>query len=599
MNTDELKYSSSIIPDLPGVYLFSDNSGKILYIGKAKNLRKRVSSYFQGKKNQNNKINILLKKIAKINHFVVENETDALLLENNLIKKHQPKYNILLKDDKTYPWICIKNESFPRIFLTRKIVKDGSEYFGPYTSMHMVKTLLELIRQSYQLRTCNYHLTEKNIHDARFKLCLEYHIGNCKGPCEGIQSEWEYNESVLQIKEILKGNTRQVVDILKRRMLELSTNLRFEEADYTKQKIVLLNKFKSKSTIVNTKIDNLDVFSFLDDRGSAIVNFIKISNGAIIQSHTIELIRKLEESKNELLLFAVIDLRNRFNSNAKEIIVPFKIDLNIKNIKVTVPQKGDKLKLLQLSSRNAGFHKIEKEKRESALSARKQENRLLNQLKEDLRLKEIPYHIECFDNSNVQGKFPVAACAVFINGKAKKSEYRYYNIKTVDKPNDFASMEEVVFRRYHRLLEEKKGLPQLIVIDGGKGQLNAALNSLGKLNLNQTINVIAVAKKLEKIFSKNDPLPLFINKNSSSLKIIQHLRNEAHRFAINFHRNKREKSLLKTELEQIPGVGQISVDKLIKHFQILENVISANMDELNEVVDKRKAAIIWEYYHKK
>ena len=599
MYTDELKYSSSIIPSFPGVYLFYDSSGKILYIGKAKNLRKRVSSYFQEGKNVNNKINILISKIAKIDHIIVENESDALLLENNLIKRHQPKYNILLKDDKTFPWICIKNERYPRIFSTRNLIKDNSEYFGPYTSAYMVKTLLELIRQIYQLRTCNCNLSEQNINDRKFKVCLEYHMGNCKGPCENLQSESEYNESVSQIREILNGNLRQVIHILKDRMLEFAKNYKYEEADYSKQKIELLSKFQSKSTIVNPRINNLDVFSFLDEKGFAIVNFIKVVNGAIIQSHTIELVKKLDESKNELLQFAIINLRSRFNSYADEIIVPFKIDLNLENVKVRIPQKGDKFKLLKLSLRNAGFYKIEKERRDKKFADRKRENKILNQLKEDLRLKEIPNHIECFDNSNVQGKFPVSSCVVFMNGKPRKSEYRYYNIKTVDGANDFASIEEVVFRRYKRLLAEKRQLPQLVVIDGGKGQLNAAIKSLKKLNLDHTINAIGVAKKLEKIYSKNDPLPLFLNKNSSSLKIIQQLRNEAHRFGISFHRNKRKRSLLKTELEMIPGIGQTTVEKLIKHFRKIENIIDADVDELSKAIDKKRASSIWNYYRSK
>ena len=599
MNTKDLKYSSSIIPGLPGVYLFYDTSGKILYIGKAKNLRKRVSSYFQEGKNVNNKINILISRVAKINHIIVENESDALLLENSLIKKHQPKYNILLKDDKTFPWICIKNERFPRIFSTRNLIKDNSEYFGPYTSAYMVKTLLELIRQIYQLRTCNLNLSEQNITDGKFKVCLEYHMGNCRGPCENLQTESDYNESVSQIRAILNGNLRQVIQILKNRMLEFATNLKYEEADYIKQKIDLLSNFRSKSTIVNPAINNLDVFSFLDEKSFAIVNFIKVANGAIIQSHTIELIKKLDESKEEVLGFAIINLRSRFNSNASEIIVPFQIDLNLDNVRVKVPKRGDKLKLLKLSIRNAGFYKIEKEKRDKKFTDRKQENRILNQLKEDLRLKDIPNHIECFDNSNIQGKFPVSACVVFMDGKPKKSEYRYYNIKTVDGPNDFASIEEVVYRRYKRLTEEKRQLPQLVVIDGGKGQLNAAIKSLNKLNLDHKINVIGVAKKLEKIYSKNDPLPLFLNKNSSSLKIIQQLRNEAHRFGISFHRNKHKKSILKTELEMIPGIGQTTVAKLLKHFHKIENIIDADVDNLKGVIDKKRAFIIWDYYHSK
>lgn len=597
MERKDLKYISSILPDLPGVYLFSDRYNKIIYIGKAKNLKKRVSSYFQGKTHSSYKLNVLVNKITKIDHFVVENESDALLLENSLIKKHQPRYNVLLKDDKTYPWICIKNERFPRVFSTRNFIKDGSEYFGPYTSMHMVRTILDLIRQLYPLRTCNYHLSEENIMGGKFKVCLEYHLGNCKGPCENLESEDEYNTSIAQIREILNGNLKEIIQILKTNMEKYAIKLKYEKAELIRQKIELLNNFQSKSTIVNPKINNLDVFSFLEENDTAYVNFIKISNGSIIQSHTIEMIRKLEESKEELLQLAIVELRKRYKSSAKEIVVPFKPEINFENLNITVPKKGDKLKLLELSTKNSRLYKNEKDKKENEIANKQQDNLILKQLKSDLRLQQLPTHIECFDNSNVQGKFPVAACVVFMNGKPKKSEYRHYNIKTVSGPNDYASMEEVIYRRYKRLLDEKQELPQLIVIDGGKGQLNAALKSLKKLNLELSIDAIGIAKKLELIYMKNDSVPLYINKNSASLRLIQQLRNEAHRFGITFHRKKRERSFLKMEFESIKGIGSVSLKKLYQKFKNIDSISHASLNELESVIKSDKAKLIWQYFH--
>ncbi len=596
MRQDELKYLSSLLPELPGIYQFHDNEGKILYIGKAKNLKKRVSSYFQIQKNKSNKIKVLVKQISKINHFVVENESEALLLENNLIKKYQPKYNVLLKDDKTFPWICIKNERFPRVFSTRNLLKDGSEYFGPYTSAQTVKSLLELIRQLYKLRTCNYLLSKKNIDENRFKICLEYHIGNCNGPCENLQDEQSYNESIHQIRDILKGNLSLVISHLKKMMEQFSNELKFEEANLIKNKIDSLEKFQIKSTVVNPKIVDADVFSLIDEKRSVFINYIKVVNGAIIHSHNIEIVRRLDESQNEILLYAITNIRERFKSSASEIILPLKLNVEFDGVKFLVPQQGDKKKLLDLSVRNANFYRIEKLKKNDNIVEKKKENSILRKLQSDLRLKDLPTHIECFDNSNIQGKFPVASCVVFKNGLAKRNEYRHFNIKTVEGANDFASMEEIIFRRYKRLLEEKNSLPQLIIIDGGKGQLNMAVKSLEKLEIKNKIAIIGIAKKLEKIFFPNDPIPLYIDKNSSSLKLIQKIRNEAHRFGITFHRLKRTKATLKLNLEEIPGIGKNTIEKLFNYFGEYSNIEQADIKDLERILDKRKAQLIKDYF---
>ncbi len=596
MRQDELKYLSSLLPELPGIYQFHGNEGKILYIGKAKNLKKRVSSYFQIQKNKSNKIKVLVKQISKINHFVVENESEALLLENNLIKKYQPKYNVLLKDDKTFPWICIKNERFPRVFSTRNLLKDGSEYFGPYTSAQTVKSLLELIRQLYKLRTCNYLLSKKNIDENKFKICLEYHIGNCNGPCENLQDEQSYNESIHQIRDILKGNLSLVISHLKKMMEQFSNELKFEEANLIKNKIDSLEKFQIKSTVVNPKIVDADVFSLIDEKRSVFINYIKVVNGAIIHSHNIEIVRRLDESQNEILLYAITNIRERFKSSASEIILPLKLNVEFDGVKFLVPQQGDKKKLLDLSVRNANFYRIEKLKKNDNIVEKKKENSILRKLQSDLRLKDLPTHIECFDNSNIQGKFPVASCVVFKNGLAKRNEYRHFNIKTVEGANDFASMEEIIFRRYKRLLEEKNSLPQLIIIDGGKGQLNMAVKSLEKLEIKNKIAIIGIAKKLEKIFFPNDPIPLYIDKNSSSLKLIQKIRNEAHRFGITFHRLKRTKATLKLNLEEIPGIGKNTIEKLFNYFGEYSNIEQADINDLERILDKRKAQLIKDYF---
>jgi excinuclease ABC subunit C len=578
------------LPHNPGVYQFYDKTGKILYVGKAKNLKKRVSSYFM--KDQAGKVALLVKKIADIKVLLTDTELDALLLENNLIKKHQPIFNIQLKDDKTYPWICIKKERFPRVFPTRNIIRDGSLYFGPYASVKMMHTLLELIRQLYKLRTCNYVLSNENIIKGKFKVCLEYHIGNCKGPCEALQNEDDYNNTIGEITEIVRGNINSVIKILKERMKDFASKHQFENAQLMKDKIELLERYQSKSSVVSPTISDVDVFSISSDKETGYVNFLKIMNGAIIQGHTVELKKKLEESEAEMLEFAITDIRQRFNSTSKEIIVPVKPALEIPGVTFIVPQRGDKLKLLELSERNAKYYQLEKQKQEKLLDPEKHTNRLMEQMKKDLRLSDFPRHIECFDNSNIQGTFPVSACVVFKDGKPSKKDYRHFNIKTVEGPNDFASMEEVVYRRYKKLLEENQELPQLIVVDGGKGQLSAALKSLDKLNLRGKISIIGIAKRLEEIYYPGDSLPMYLDKRSETLKVIQHLRNEAHRFGITHHRNRRGKAGIKTELTDIPGISHKTADKLLSHFKSVQRLKEASEEDIATIIGKAKARAV-------
>ena len=596
LNINSLKSLASVLPDNPGVYQFYNSQGEILYIGKAKNLKKRVSSYITKSKYESNKLRLLVRKIADIKHIIVDSESDALLLENNLIKKYQPRYNVQLKDDKTYPWICVKNERFPRVFSTRNIIKDGSKYYGPYTSGLMVRTILELIKQLYPLRICKHILTEGNIKKNKFKICLEYHIENCKAPCVGWQNEADYDNSIVNIKNILKGNIQDALEYLKNLMGKFSGEYKFEEAEFVKNKIKVLGKYKSKSTIVNPAINNVDIFSIIDDEKHAFVNFIKVVNGAIIQSHTLEMKKKLDEKKEELLPMAITEIRQRLFSNAKEILVPFQIDLAIPEIKLIVPKRGDKKMLLELSMRNVKFFQLEKEKQLEEKKTSKHINRILKTIKKDLHLKKVPVHIECFDNSNIQGSNPVAACVVFRNAKPSKKDYRHYNIKTVKGPNDYASMEEVVFRRYKRLLEEKKSLPQLVIIDGGKGQLNCSVKSLQKLNLHKQIAVIGIAKRLEEIYFPGDSIPLYLDKNSETLKIIQHLRNEAHRFGISFHRDKRSKDLIHSELENIRGIGKKTAELLLTEFKSVENIKKAKINEIEKIIGKTKGKLIKEYF---
>jgi len=584
------------LPNSPGVYQYFDAEGNILYVGKAKNLKKRVSSYFT-KTHDNGKTRVLVKKIVNIKHIVVETETDALLLENNLIKKHKPRYNVLLKDDKTYPWICVKNERFPRIFTTRRVIKDGSEYFGPYTSMKTVKTLLDLIKGLYKLRTCNYHLSQAKINEGKYKVCLEYHLGNCKGACEGRETEQSYHENITSIRAILKGNFKDSLDQFKQQMKYFAEEMQFEEAQKIKEKIEVLEGYQAKSTIINPKISNVDVFSIVSDGSYGYINFLQISYGSIIRSHTLEIKKKLAETDKELLELAIVEIRERFNSNSKEIYVPFKVEIG-EGIKVSLPQLGDKKRILDLSIRNAKYYRMERFKQVKITDPDRHVKRIMAQMQKDLRLSEEPRHIECFDNSNIQGTNPVAACVVFKNGKPSKKEYRHFNIKTVVGPDDFASMEEVVYRRYRRLLEEQRPLPQLIIIDGGKGQLSSALKSLDALNLRGKIAIIGIAKRLEELFYPNDPIPLYLDKKSETLKIIQQLRNEAHRFGIEHHRNRRSKQALNTELETIVGIGEKTIVDLLRVFKSVKRIANAKLDELEPVIGVSKAEKIYNYYHK-
>ncbi|MDG1673677.1 MAG: excinuclease ABC subunit UvrC [Flavobacteriaceae bacterium] len=597
MTSSKIEIQLQTLPDTAGVYQFFDAKDTILYIGKAKNLKKRVRSYFN-KEHEYGKTNVLVKKIRAIKHIVVASETDALLLENNLIKKYQPRYNVLLKDDKSYPWICIKKERFPRVFSTRRVIKDGSEYFGPYTSIKTVYTLLDLIKGLFSLRTCNYDLAEDKIANQKYKVCLEFHLGNCKGACEGKEFEADYLQNLASVREILKGNFKNSLSVFKNQMKTLSADLRFEEAQVLKEKISILENYQSKSTIVNPKISDVEVYSIVSDERYAYVNFLQVSHGAIIRAHTMELKKKLDEPDPELLSLAITEIRYRFKLQSDEIYVPFKVDLST-NLKVTIPKLGDKKHLLDLSLRNAKYQRLEQLKQIKITDPDRHTKRIMNQMKSDLRLDKAPTHIECFDNSNIQGTHPVAACVVFKNGKPSKKEYRHFNIKTVEGPDDFASMTEVVYRRYKRLLDEGQPLPQLIIIDGGKGQLSAALKSLDELGLREKIAIIGIAKRLEELFYPNDPIPLYLDKKSETLKIIQQLRNEAHRFGIEHHRNRRSKSALKSELESIPGIGDKTRIQLLQAFKSAQRVSFAKLDELEHIVGKSKAQKIYNFYNNK
>ncbi|WP_298221480.1 excinuclease ABC subunit UvrC [Flavobacterium sp.] len=594
MQNPSLELQIQSLPDGPGVYQYYDKEDKILYVGKAKNLKKRVSSYFN-KVHDTAKTNVLVKKIVNIKHIVVPTESDALLLENNLIKKLQPRYNVLLRDDKTYPWLCIKKEPFPRVFSTRRMIKDGSEYFGPYTSFKTVWTILDLIKELYPLRTCNYDLNEKNIANHKFKVCLEYHIGNCKGPCEGFESKENYDEQVNAIRQILKGNFKESLKDFKKKMTEYAANMQFEEAQKIKEKIEVLENYQSRSTIINPKITNIDVFSIVSDEGAAYVNFLQIAHGSIIRSHTLEIKKKLDETDEELLELAIVELRERFHLLSKEIIVPFAVVVG-ENIKVTIPQLGDKKQILDLSERNAKFYRIEQLKQLQIVDPDRHTNRIMAQMQKDLRLSVEPRHIECFDNSNIQGTNPVAACVVFKDGKPSKKDYRHFNIKTVVGPDDFASMEEVVFRRYKRMLDENEPLPQLIIIDGGKGQLSSALKSIDALGLRGKIAIVGIAKRLEELYYPGDSAPLYLDKKSETLKVIQYLRNEAHRFGITFHRDKRSKSALNSSIESIPGIGEKTMLTLIQHFKSVKRLKLATENEISAVVGVSKAKKITDFY---
>lgn len=601
LDNEQYEYLKSIIevlPDKPGVYQYFDKYRNILYIGKARNLKKRVSSYFTKSNNNNYKLKMLVKQIASIEHIVVSNESDALLLENNLVKKHQPRYNVMLKDDKTFPWICVKNEPFPRVFYTRNLIQDGSVYYGPYTSVVMVKTLLEMIRQLFPLRTCKLNLSRENIEKRKYKVCLEYHLGNCKAPCIDLEKEEDYSEYVKQIHLILKGNIKQVSNKLNHLMKKYSAEYKFEEAQLIKSKIEVLDNYRSKSTIVNQRINNVDVFSIVEEGGFAFVNYLKVVSGAIVQAHTVELKKKLNESKHDLLSLAIIDVRQKTKSDAREIIVPFRLELPLGDMKFVVPVKGDKKHLLDLSERNAKYYQLERNKKIVQSKKESRTSRILETMKMDLRLKVLPRHIECFDNSNLQGTSPVAACVVFRNAMPSKKEYRHYHVKTVLGPDDFASMAEIIFRRYKRLLDEKQSLPQLIVIDGGKGQLNAAVKSLDKLNLRGSMAIIGVAKKLEELYFPGDKVPLYIDKNAETLKVIQQLRNEAHRFGIAFHRDVRRRTMTQSELDTIKGIGEQTKKQLLLHYNSMESIRNAGYESLREVIGKGKANILVHYFNR-
>jgi excinuclease ABC subunit C len=585
------------LPHKPGVYQYFDDKNKIIYVGKAKNLKKRVSSYFAKINSISGKVQMLVRKIADIKYIVVETEQDALLLENNLIKKYQPHYNVALKDDKTFPWICIKNEPFPRIFPTRHVIRDGSAYFGPYANVRLMHTLLELSRQLYPLRNCSLLLTDKNIQAKKFKVCLEFHIGNCKGPCESHQTAEDYNNSIAAIKEIIKGNITTVAKQLRELMMHYADIQEFEKAHFVKEKLALLDKYQSKSTVVSPSINNVDVFSIIASGSHAYVNFMKVMNGAIIQVHTIEMIKKLDESPEELLEIAITEIRQRFESVSPEIILPFLVDFNIPGIIFTVPKIGDKKKLLELSERNVKYYQLEREKQKELVDPEHKSRRILDTMMKDLRMTELPAHIECFDNSNIQGDSPVAAMVCFKNARPDKSEYRHFNIKTVEGPNDFASMEEIIFRRYKRLMDEKKPLPQLIIVDGGKGQLSAALKSLHAIGLAGKMTIIGIAKKLEEIYYPNDSLPMYLDKKSETLRIIQQMRDEAHRFGITHHRRRREKAAMSPQLMEIAGIGPNINQKLLWKFKSVKNIKLASLEDLQAVIGKAKGKLVHAYFN--
>ena len=577
-----------IIPDKIGIYQYFDINQKLLYIGKAKNLKKRVYSYFK-KTHEYARTRALVAQIHDIKYIVLESEMDALLLENNLIKKYQPKYNVMLKDGKTYPWICIKKEPFPRVFQTRRVINDGSDYYGPYASVRIVKTLLDFFCQLYPIRNCTLNLSRQNIKSGKFKVCLEYHMKNCLGPCVGKQQNQDYLLGIAHIKKILSGDINEVITHLKLLMQKYSNSLEYEKAQSIKDKIVLLANYQAKSTIVNASINDIDVFSIVSNQDSAFVNFLKIKSGAIIQAHTLEIKKKLKESENELIQLAIIDIRQRFNSNSKEICCSHHLESNWKDLRVTTPKIGDKKKLVDLSLRNAKYMLLDKQKQKANNLSRRDNNRVLYQLKKDLNLKCLPSHIECFDNSNMQGSNAVGACVVFKNGRPSKKEYRNFNIKTVVGPDDYASMEEVIYRRYKRVLKENKELPHLIVIDGGKGQLSSAIKALKKLYINKKISIIGIAKRLEEIYFPKDNIPLYLDKRSESLKLIQQLRNEAHRFSIAHHRNKRSTNALGVSFDKIEGIGPKTIELLIAHFGSVKRVKNATKKELINIVGKNKA----------
>jgi len=595
---ESIQFTLKSLPESPGVYQFYDKQGRIIYIGKAKNLKKRVSSYFNREHYDSGKVLVMVKRIVEIRHIVVETELDAMLLENNLIKKYQPRYNVMLRDDKTFPWICISNEPFPRIYTTRNVVRDGSKYFGPYAQGRMMHALLELVRQLFQYRTCRLNLSPENIQARKFKVCLEYHINNCAGPCEGLQSPEDYHETIAQIEEIIKGNLVRVKAKLKELMASYAATFDFEKAQVLKQKIELLENYQSKSTVVSVSLTNIDVFSIISDLEAGYVNYMKVVDGAIVQSHTLEIRKKLDEVDTELLELAIAELRQRFAGAAPVAVVPVKPSVRVPGLRFIVPQRGDKKKLLELSERNAKYYRLEKLKQNELIDPERHTRRILQKMQNDLMLPKPPAYIECFDNSNTQGEYPVAAMVAFRDARPDKKEYRHFNIKTVEGPDDYASMAEVVERRYGRLLDEKKQLPDLVVVDGGKGQLNAACEVLKKLGLFEKIPVIGIAKRLEEIFKPGDSIPLYIDKKSETLKVIQHIRNEAHRFGISHHRNRLEKGSLGSVLKQIKGIGPKTETILLHTFKSVGGIRRATHEDLATAIGEAKARILVDFFRK-
>ena len=600
MTTKEFRAFSSSIPKEPGVYRFLDEENTILYVGKAKNLKNRLNSYFGEKKHQQYKTKALVRNAHHIEFTIVDSEHDALLLENTLIKKNQPRYNVSLKDGKSYTYLCIKNERFPRVFFTRRVIRDGSAYFGPYTSKYRTKVLLDVIKRLFPLRTCTYNLSEGNINRGKFKVCLEYHIKNCKGPCEGFESEDEYNDKISQVKNILRGNFKKVKDYLKSEMAEYAETMQFELAQQMKDKLNALEDYQSKSTVVSATIKDVDVFTIQSDEKYAFVNYIKVINGAMINTDTIEMEKNLDEDESDLLSFVIPVIREKYNSIAPEVVVPFPVEMEDPEIAVTVPQRGDKAKLMSLSEKNVSYHLLQKKKAQiNAIGKQTSAERILRTLQSDLQMDVLPFHLECFDNSNIQGTNPTASCVVFKNAKPSKKDYRHFKIKTVEGPNDFASMEEVVYRRYSRLIKEEEPLPQLIIIDGGKGQLSSAVKSLKKLDLIGKITIIGIAKKLEELYFPDDPIPLHINKKSESLKLIQQARDEAHRFALTLHRNLRSKHFLGTELTDIPGIGKATSELLLTTFKSVKNIKKQTEESLANTVGKAAAKKVYSYFNPK
>ena len=595
MKSEQLEIQIKSLPEVAGVYQYYDKQDEIIYIGKAKNLKKRVNSYFT-KNHDNRKTALLVKNIVRVEHIVVSSEMDALLLENNLIKKYKPRYNILLKDDKTYPWICIKKEPFPRVFFTRRVIKDGSEYFGPFTSMKTIRSLMDLIRSLYPLRTCKYDLSKEKIEAKKYKVCLEFHIGNCMAPCVGKVELSKYNANINAIRNIIKGNFKSALQELRKEMNIHAEAMEFEKAQWIKEKIGNLENYQAKSTVVNPKISHVDVFSVISDESYGYVNYIQVSFGAIIRSHTLEIKKKLDESDATLLQLGIVEIRQLFSSASKTVFLSERVSLG-DTLKVEVPQQGDKRKLVEMSLRNAKYFRMERFKQIKIVDPDRHVKRIMEQMKKDLRLPKAPYHIECFDNSNIQGTHPVAACVVFKDGKPSKKEYRHYNIKTVSGPDDFASMEEVVFRRYKRLQEEASSLPQLIVIDGGKGQLSSAVKSLELLGLRGKIAILGIAKRLEEIYFPDDSIPLYLDKKSETLKILQRARDEAHRFGISFHRNKRSQTSLTSELDQIPGIGPATRDQLLTHFKSLKRIKQGTEKEMIALLGPQKGQKIFQALH--